>query len=227
MGIPLLSDDHLVRQYLGPLKVLEVNTLIAEFKDEFVGIYHGTTYLGEAFCIILRCVKKDFSTVLRLVKLVILHHYDKGSETASEPNEWRKLYQELEGCLGEVEKDMGLLDMEVTHATVTLPPGVAIRQLFTHFAINPISSMPALQVNICQALDIHPVGMQWCAVQAGGGFKLQGLQGEAPLFYLSMWEPLAQALRSRLAFTGNTATFDFTSLTGKGIKVMKPSAIRL
>ena len=44
MGIPLLSDDHLLRQYLGPLKVLEVNTLIAEFKDEFVGIYHdGTT----------------------------------------------------------------------------------------------------------------------------------------------------------------------------------------
>ena len=38
MGIPLLSDDHLLRQYLGPLKVLEVNTLIAEFKDEFVGI---------------------------------------------------------------------------------------------------------------------------------------------------------------------------------------------
>jgi hypothetical protein len=38
VGIPLLSDDHLLRQYLGPLKVLEVNTLIAEFKDEFVGI---------------------------------------------------------------------------------------------------------------------------------------------------------------------------------------------
>ena len=38
MGIPLLSNDHLLRQYLGPLKVLEVNTLIAEFKDEFVGI---------------------------------------------------------------------------------------------------------------------------------------------------------------------------------------------
>ena len=73
MGIPLLSKDHLLRQYLGPLKVLEVNTLIAEFKDEFVGIYHdGTTYLGEAFCIILRCVKKDFSIMLRLVKLAFL-----------------------------------------------------------------------------------------------------------------------------------------------------------
>ena len=72
MGIPLLSDDHLLRQYLGPLKVLEVNTLIAEFKDEFVGIYHGTTYLGEAFCIILRCVKKDFSIMMRLVKLAFL-----------------------------------------------------------------------------------------------------------------------------------------------------------
>ena len=48
MGLPLLSDDNLLRQYLGPLKVLEVNTLIAEFKDEFVGVYHdGTTYLGE------------------------------------------------------------------------------------------------------------------------------------------------------------------------------------
>ena len=48
MGIPLLSNDNLLRQYLGPLKVLEVNTLIAEFKDEFVGVYHDdTAYLGE------------------------------------------------------------------------------------------------------------------------------------------------------------------------------------
>ena len=38
-----------------------------------MGVYHdGTTYLGEVFCIILRCVKKDFSTVLRLVKLAFL-----------------------------------------------------------------------------------------------------------------------------------------------------------
>ena len=73
IGIPLLSDNHLISQYLGPLKVLEANALLAEFKDEFVGVYHdGTTYLGEAFCIILRCVKKDFSIVLRLVRLAFL-----------------------------------------------------------------------------------------------------------------------------------------------------------
>jgi hypothetical protein len=58
---------------LGPLKLLEVNTLLAEFKDEFVGVYHdGTTYLGVAFCIILWCVKKDCSIILRLVKLAFL-----------------------------------------------------------------------------------------------------------------------------------------------------------
>jgi len=149
---------------------------------------------------------------------VILQHYDKGRETASEPNDWRKLYQELASCLVEVEKDMGLLDMRVTHATVTLLSGVAMRQLFTHFNFNPISNMPALTVNIRQALEIYPVGMQWCVVQVGGGLKLQGLQGEAPLLYLSMWEPLAEELRSRLTFNGNKATFDFASLTGKEIK---------
>jgi len=93
-----------------------------------------------------------------------------------------------------------------------------MRQLFTHFNFNPISNMPALTVNIRQALEIYPVGMQWCVVQVGGGLKLQGLQGEAPLLYLSMWEPLAEELRSRLTFNGNKATFDFASLTGKEIK---------
>jgi hypothetical protein len=75
MGIPLLINDNLVCQYLGPLKVLEVNTLLTEFKDEFVRVYHdGTTYLGEACCIqvILWCVKKNFSIILRLVRLVFL-----------------------------------------------------------------------------------------------------------------------------------------------------------
>jgi len=72
MGIPLLSDNNLISQYLGPLKALETSTILAEFKDEFVGVYHdGTTYLEEAFCIILRCVNKDFSIVLRLVSVEV------------------------------------------------------------------------------------------------------------------------------------------------------------
>jgi hypothetical protein len=57
----------------GPSKSLKSTHSLAEFKDEFVGGYHdGTTYLSEAFCIILRCVKKDFSIILRLVKLAFL-----------------------------------------------------------------------------------------------------------------------------------------------------------
>ena len=58
MSVPLLDRNHLVPQYIGPLPLLEHNTLLDEFKDEFIGVYHdGTTYMGEAFCIIFRCVK--------------------------------------------------------------------------------------------------------------------------------------------------------------------------
>jgi len=38
------------------------------------------------------------------------------------------------------------------------------------------------------------------------------------MFYLSIWESLAEELRGRLTFTGNKATFNFVSLTGKEIK---------
>jgi hypothetical protein len=73
MSVPLLDADHLVRQYIGPLALLEHNTLLDEFKDDFIGVYHdGTTYMGEAFCIIFRCVKADFTVVLRVVKLAFL-----------------------------------------------------------------------------------------------------------------------------------------------------------
>ena len=58
MSVPLLDCNHLVPQYIGPVALLEHNTLLDEFKDEFIGVYHdGTTYMGEAFCIIFRCVK--------------------------------------------------------------------------------------------------------------------------------------------------------------------------
>ena len=73
MSVPLLDDNHLVPQYIGPLALLEQNTLLDEFKDDFIGVYHdGTTYMGEGFCIIFRCVKPDFSIVLRVVKLAFL-----------------------------------------------------------------------------------------------------------------------------------------------------------
>jgi hypothetical protein len=87
--------------------------------------------------------------------MVILRHYDKGSETASEPNDWRKLCQELTGRLVEIEKDIGRLDMRVTHATITLTSGVVMRQLFAPFTSNQIDRMPALRVNIQTALEIH------------------------------------------------------------------------
>ena len=58
MSVPLLDADNLLRQYIGPLALLEHITLLHEFKDDFIGVYHdGTTYMGEAFCIIFRCVK--------------------------------------------------------------------------------------------------------------------------------------------------------------------------
>ena len=73
MCVPLLDANHLVPQYIGPLALLEHNTLLDEFKDDFIGVYHdGTTYMGEAFCIIFRCVKADFTFVLRVVKLAFL-----------------------------------------------------------------------------------------------------------------------------------------------------------
>ena len=34
MSVPLLTDTHLVPQYLGPLALLEHNTLPDEFKDD-------------------------------------------------------------------------------------------------------------------------------------------------------------------------------------------------
>jgi hypothetical protein len=73
MSVPLLDCNHLVPQYIGPVALLEHNTLLDEFKDEFIGVYHdGTTYMGETFCIIFRCVKTDFTFVLRAVKLEFL-----------------------------------------------------------------------------------------------------------------------------------------------------------
>ncbi len=41
-------------------------TLREELKDECVGVYHGTTYRGEVFCITLRYVKSDLTIILRL-----------------------------------------------------------------------------------------------------------------------------------------------------------------
>ena len=67
MSVPLLDDNNLVRQYITPLLLLEHKTLQDEFKDDFIGVYHdGTTYMGESFCIIFRCVKADFTFVLRV-----------------------------------------------------------------------------------------------------------------------------------------------------------------
>ncbi len=70
MSVPLLDDNNLVCHYIAPLVLLEHNTLLDEFKDDFIGVYHdGTTYMGESFCIIFRCVKADFTFVLWVVKL--------------------------------------------------------------------------------------------------------------------------------------------------------------
>ena len=37
MSVPLLDDNNLVRQYIAPLVLLEHNTLLDEFKDDFIG----------------------------------------------------------------------------------------------------------------------------------------------------------------------------------------------
>jgi hypothetical protein len=148
----------------------------------------------------------------------IFRHYDRGSENASEPDDWWRLCQEITSSLVEIEKGIGLLEMRVAHATITLPPGTTMKQLFAQYTTNPTAKMPALMVNIQIALKIHPVGMQWCVVRGSGGIKLQGVKGEAPLFYLSIWEPHAEGLRDNLHFNGNKAIFNFMSLEGKEIK---------
>ena len=116
-------------------------------------------------------------------------------------------------------KSIRVLEMRVVHATITLQK-TAPRQLFAHDnVLNPISKVPALMVNIQTALNVHPIGMQYCVIQGSGGLRLQGVQGEAEFLHLCLWEPHIEGLQNNLTFQGNRGIFSFTSLAGKEIQV--------
>ena len=91
MGVPLLDSEKLVHQYLGPLELLEYDTLWEEVKDQFIGIYHdGTTYRGEAFCIIVCYVESDLEWVSGFGRLIPVCNYPL-SYTCGNPSRKRHM----------------------------------------------------------------------------------------------------------------------------------------
>ena len=81
LGISLTQRNHMVTQYLPPLKLKELKTLMSEFKGEMIGVYHdGTTCNGEAFCIVWRAVLPGFIFRICCVKVAFL----RGSMTADQ-----------------------------------------------------------------------------------------------------------------------------------------------
>ena len=67
--------------YIPALKLKEEKALKAEFKNEFVGVYHdGTTHNGESFAIVYRACKPGFQFRISCVRVRFL----AGSMTASQ-----------------------------------------------------------------------------------------------------------------------------------------------
>ena len=80
-GISLTGRQHMVSTFLPPLKVKEETTLRAEYKNEFVGVYHdGTTHNGESFAVVYRACKPGFVFRICCVRL----HFLRGSMTADQ-----------------------------------------------------------------------------------------------------------------------------------------------
>ena len=74
-----LGRQHMCQTYIPPLKLKEERALKAEFKDEFIGVYHdGTTHSGESFAIVYRACKAGFKFRISCVRVRFL----RGSMTA-------------------------------------------------------------------------------------------------------------------------------------------------
>ena len=68
VGMPLARPDNLVKTYLPVLTAKEKDKLRSELKGQLVGVYHdGTTWLGEAFAIVVRWCTEDFTIPVRCV----------------------------------------------------------------------------------------------------------------------------------------------------------------
>ena len=85
MGISLCRSDDLMATYIPPLKKKELTTLKAEFKGEFIGIYHdGTTDHGEAFCICFRACKAGFQFRICAIRVAFLESSMNANEISAE-----------------------------------------------------------------------------------------------------------------------------------------------
>jgi hypothetical protein len=78
--------------------------------------------------------------------------------------------------------------------------------------------MSALMMNVETALQVRPVGMQYCVISSNGVRKIQGLQGEALFLYVRLWEPHIENLKQTLIFRDNKSSFVFSSPTGQEIQ---------
>ena len=108
--------------------------------------------------------------------------------------------------------------MEVAHATIWLK-NVSMRQLLHAGGVfDPFSHMSAFMTNVETALQVRPVGLQYCVTSSKGVRIIQGLKGEAPFLYARLWEPHIEILRQKLTFRDNRSSFVFLSLTGQEIQ---------
>ena len=68
VGMSLSRTDHMVKTYLPVLTEKEKTKLRSEVKNQLVGVYHdGTTWMGEAFAIVVRWCTEDFTIPVRCV----------------------------------------------------------------------------------------------------------------------------------------------------------------
>lgn len=80
-GFSLTGQQHMMTTYLPPLKIKEEKQLRAEFKGEFVGVYHdGTTHHGESFAVVYRACKPGFVFRISCVRVDFL----RGSMSAAQ-----------------------------------------------------------------------------------------------------------------------------------------------
>lgn len=84
----LAHSNHLMISYMPILVEKEKETLLVEFGDvesTLFGVYHdGTTYGGEAFCVVVRWVDKHMSIHLRCVAVDILKKTLTGEQICSQ-----------------------------------------------------------------------------------------------------------------------------------------------
>ena len=150
--------------------------------------------------------------------ITFFQQYDNDREYARAEPEWKALWQNMSNLLQVTEGRVSAIKMEVVHATIWLK-NVSMRQLLHAGGVfDPSSQMSALMTNVETALQVRPVGLQYCVTSSKGVRKIQGLNGEAPFLYARLWAPHIENLRQTLTFRDNRSSFVFLSLTGQEIQ---------